>query len=189
MRVHLRPCVHCGRHIRIIENRCVFCGAPVDAARQSPPPFGDPAARLRRAATFVAIGTVASAGVGLEACGGDLQRGTMASTQPGASSSSGPLLTAEAYGVNPFVPPGPPNTAPDASLVVTEPAYGVAQFGPLDATANGEDGMAPPDAAGNDHEGPEADAFIPVDADGAPSFPEDGSSQDASSEDGGQSDP
>lgn len=196
MRVHLRPCARCGRHIRITENRCVFCEAPVDAARQSAPPLGDAASRLRRAATLVAIGTVAGAGVGLEACGGDVRGGTPASAQPGpgtttpppgfngGSSSSGPLVVqgGEAYGVVQFV--SEVDAAPDGPTVINvDAAYGVFQFvQELDAAADGDAGPGALDAAGDGYSGPESDVFNAVDA-------PDGSSGDASGEDGGQIDP
>lgn len=190
MRVHLRPCAQCGRHIRITENLCVFCGAPVDPARQSAPPLGDAASRLRRAATLVAIGTVAGTGIGLDACGGNVRGGTVASTEPGASnngaSSSGPLLGGVMYGVIGFSP----DTAPDAPPVfMADAAYGVLQFVPeLDAAADA--GPGAPDAAGDGDAGPEVDVFTAADAYGVPPFPVDGSSEDASGDEkGDQIDP
>jgi len=146
MRVHLRPCAHCARHIRITEARCVFCGAPVDAARRSAPPLGDAASRLRRAATVAAIGTAAGAGVGLEACGSD---------------QAPPVTTfADAYGAVPFVEApdaaadgeaglGTPDAAADAPpVIMADAAYGTTELvetreaatdGSSDS-ASGEDG-------------------------------------------------
>jgi hypothetical protein len=51
----LQPCVACGRHVRVEDAACPFCGAPVDEAEPRPSLRG----RVSRAAVFAAASLAA----------------------------------------------------------------------------------------------------------------------------------
>jgi hypothetical protein len=58
----LRPCPTCGRHARVSEEACPFCGQRFDDAFRSPPTLQAPTRRLTRAAIFaLGSGTAALA--------------------------------------------------------------------------------------------------------------------------------
>jgi hypothetical protein len=67
MGIHLKACPSCGRHARISESACPFCGSSLPESFHVPPPFGRPAGRLRRAA-LISFGAAAGAAGLLEAC-------------------------------------------------------------------------------------------------------------------------
>jgi len=109
-RPHLAPCSACGRHVRVTEDACPFCGAALAASlRGSAAPVA-PSVRLSRAALFAV---------------GALGMGTLA-VAPGCSSSS--TSTIVPYGIPP-VPDGGDETddAGDAGIadVAAVPHYGL----------------------------------------------------------------
>jgi hypothetical protein len=155
MRVHLRACARCTRHIRITEATCVFCGAPVDDSRRSAPPIGNASTRLRRAATVVAIGAAAGAGGTLEACFSNSGDGggepVMGSPMYGLAylPDSGPDVVTGGDGAAPMHDATADTEAPDASdtgaadVLTGGDAYGAPDTGAPDAPSDAiEDGGA-----------------------------------------------
>ena len=151
---HLRSCVKCERHIRISEAACPFCGTAVAAERRTPPARGNPATRLRRAATLATMASVGVVGaVDLAACGSSStaavgpEDAAPEDAAPDNLVSVGPL-----YGLA---------SAPDASdagpdvIVGADAAYGVAQqpdagdTGPDVVTTGDAYGLAPQTDAGD----------------------------------------
>lgn len=125
---HLRSCATCARHIRVTEATCPFCSAPVPIDRRSPPPFGTPPARLRRAFAFSAMAAT----------------GTVSASSSCSSAVEPPVITgADAYGGVEL------DAGRDVSSVVTGgDAYGAVQFdaGPdVNPVVSGGDayGLAP----------------------------------------------
>ncbi len=129
---HLRPCPSCGRHVRVSEAGCPFCGESLsDEFRAAPSPRG-PGARLSRAA-LLAFGTGSLTFAG--ACG------SMAS--PAYGSSPVPFFDAG---------DGVPDAAmlhdaavDDAAPPIATPAYGAPAppIEPADASDDAHFGVAP----------------------------------------------
>ncbi len=164
MSTHLRSCLQCARHIRITENACPFCRAPVPSARMTAPPRGTPALRLSRAAVLATMTAVGTAGAVVESTACITASDFMAGGPPqgrdediDAGDSGGePIVTAgDAYGVAPL-----DTGAPDVLVGMVGAAYGVATILP-DAGDAGRDvevivtaldayGVAPFDEASSD---------------------------------------
>jgi hypothetical protein len=68
-KVRLLPCTECGRHVRLSEAACPFCGASLGALQAQARPVFSRATALRgsRAAVF----TLLAGSAGLSGCGGD----------------------------------------------------------------------------------------------------------------------
>jgi hypothetical protein len=183
MAIHLKACPSCARHARISESRCPFCGSPLPGSFRTPPPVGQPARRLTRAA-LISLGAAAGAIGLLEACSSDDQAG-----QPGqdagpdvvADAGPGVIVSfGDAYGIafspdtgaDQSVPPEPADTgardqhAPDVAISFAD-AYGVAFFD----VALHEAAPDPADAEAGATEAGEADATT----DATPDATEDGS--------------
>jgi hypothetical protein len=168
MRVHLRACAHCARHIRITEGSCPFCGAAVDASLRSAPPIGNASLRLRRAATVAAIGAAAGTVAVLEACSGDVTTAN-GTTQSDSGADAPPIIVGAAYGLANV----PLEASPEATVVITAAdAYGAANV-VADATSEADAPIVGADAAYGaphivDAADEEAAVFTGGDAYGAP---------------------
>lgn len=107
MSAPLIPCGDCGRHVRIIESACPFCGVAVVA--EGVAVAQRPKVRLGRAAMF----TVGAAMLAVAGCGDD-----------GGDTDGGPSA---AYGAPPIMDSSPGDASPpDASLpdASNAPLYG-----------------------------------------------------------------
>lgn len=100
----LHPCSSCGRHVRLTENACPFCGSTLALAHVAPRPM--PTQRLGRAAAFAFGAAVAASTAG---CG----TSTTAEGDAGTDAYYGSLDAA--YG-------GPPIDAGNDAVAIA--AYG-----------------------------------------------------------------
>lgn len=92
MRAKLRACVECGRHIRIVEGGCPFCGAALPASFAEPPARGRPMGVLGRAAVVMVGAAAAASATSLAGCSAGVSGGGDGRDLP-------PISAADAYGL------------------------------------------------------------------------------------------
>lgn len=93
MRAKLRACVECGRHIRVVEGGCPFCGAALPASFAEPPARGRPMGVLGRAAVVMVGAAAAASGSSLAGCSAGVSGGG------DAGDNTPPISAADAYGL------------------------------------------------------------------------------------------
>lgn len=155
-KAHLSACPSCTRHVRVSEEVCPFCGAPLSDAFRAEEAPKPPRGRLTRAALYAfGAGSITFA----TACGG--------STNNEPEDASPPILDA-AYGAPPI------DSGKDVEQDTSQPPLFDAAYGgpPIDAGSDAEDASHPiVDAA---YGGPPFDAQGGA-LYGAPPLPDSGS--------------